>query len=158
MQCPFCCEDNDRVIDSRVVDDGVAIRRRRECLSCRRRYTTYERPEELMLKIVKKNGCREPFARHKIRQGVALACWKRPISDEQIDQLVAQVESDLYEDIDSEIDSRTVGEMVMDQLRALDQVAFVRFASVYRDFKDVTDFVHELQPILNDRRTHRRPN
>ncbi len=155
MQCPFCCEDNDRVIDSRVVDDGVAIRRRRECLSCRRRYTTYERPEELTLKVVKKNGVREPFSRRKIRQGVALACWKRPISDQQIDQLVARVESSLYEEIDSEIDSRTIGEMVMEQLRTLDQVAFVRFASVYRDFKDVTDFVHELQPILDDRKVRR---
>lgn len=151
MQCPFCREDNDRVIDSRAVDDGLAIRRRRQCLSCRRRYTTHERPEEMAIKVVKKNGCREPFARDKIRQGVARACWKRPISDEQIDKLVADLEGDLYADFDSEIDSHTLGEMVMEHLRILDQVAFVRFASVYRDFKDVTDFVHELQPILRDR-------
>ncbi len=151
MQCPFCRQDNDRVIDSRAVDDGLAIRRRRECLSCRRRYTTHERPEEMAIKVVKKNGCREPFVRDKIRQGVARACWKRPISDEQIDKLVADLEGDLYADFDSEIDSHTLGEMVMEHLRMLDQVAFVRFASVYRDFKDVTDFVHELQPILRDR-------
>jgi transcriptional repressor NrdR len=141
------------VIDSRAVDDGLGIRRRRQCLDCRRRYTTYERPEEIVVKIVKKDGCREPFRRDKIRQGLARACWKRPISDEQIDSLVSDIESELYEDYDSEVDSRTLGDLVMKHLKKLDQVAFVRFASVYREFKDVTDFVHELQPILKDRRS-----
>jgi transcriptional repressor NrdR len=153
MRCPFCRQDNDRVIDSRAVDDGLGIRRRRQCLDCRRRYTTYERPEEIVVKIVKKDGCREPFRRDKIRQGLARACWKRPISDEQIDSLVSDIESELYEDYDSEVDSRTLGDLVMKHLKKLDQVAFVRFASVYREFKDVTDFVHELQPILKDRRS-----
>jgi transcriptional repressor NrdR len=153
MRCPFCRQDNDRVIDSRAVDDGLGIRRRRQCLDCRRRYTTYERPEEIVVKIVKKDGCREPFRRDKIRHGLARACWKRPISDEQIDSLVSDIESELYEDYDSEVDSRTLGDLVMKHLKKLDQVAFVRFASVYREFKDVTDFVHELQPILKDRRS-----
>ncbi len=151
MRCPFCREDNDRVIDSRSVDEGFSIRRRRHCLNCGRRYTTSERPEEIAIKVVKKDGCREPFQREKIRQGLARACWKRPISDEQIDRLVSAIESDAYASFDSEVESRMLGDLVMDHLRNLDQVAFVRFASVYREFKDVNDFVEELQPILKDR-------
>jgi transcriptional repressor NrdR len=151
MRCPFCREDNDRVIDSRVADDGFSIRRRRHCLTCGRRYTTYERPDEMAIKVVKKDGCREPFRREKIRQGLERACWKRPISAEQIDRVVSDIESDVHADFESEIDSQTLGELVMEHLRDLDQVAFVRFASVYREFKDVSDFVHELQPILRDR-------
>ena len=150
MRCPFCREDNDRVADSRIVEEGFSIRRRRYCLNCGRRYTTYERPEEMAVKVVKKDGCREPFQREKIRQGLARACWKRPISDEQIDQLVSDIESDVYADFESEIESRILGNLVMEHLRQLDQVAFVRFASVYREFKDVNDFVHELRPILED--------
>jgi transcriptional repressor NrdR len=153
MRCPFCRVDNDRVTDSRVVDDGYGIRRRRECLNCRRRFSTYERPEEITIKVVKKDGCREPFLRDKVRNGVARACWKRPISDEQIDGLVANIEGELYANFDSEIDSRTLGKLVLDYLRDLDQVAFVRFASVYREFEDVTDFVDELQLILKNRQT-----
>jgi len=153
MRCPFCREDNDRVIDSRVVEDGFSIRRRRQCLNCGRRYSTYERAEEM---AVKKDGCREPFRREKIRQGLARACWKRPIRDEQIDQLVAEIESAIYADFESEIDSRTLGELVMEHLKSFDQVAYVRFASVYREFKDVSDFVDELQPILKDRETRPR--
>jgi len=147
MRCPFCRIDNDRVIDSRASEDG-AIRRRRECLSCKRRYTTYERVEEMSLKVVKKSGEREPFSREKMRLGLAKACWKRPISDEQIDAVVAKVESEIYGHFDTEIDSRSLGELVMRHLAELDQVAFVRFASVYREFKDVKDFVDELQPML----------
>lgn len=150
MRCPFCRVDNDRVIDSRASEDG-SIRRRRECLRCRRRYTTYERVEEMALKVVKKNGEREPFSREKMRQGLARACWKRPISDEQIDALIAKVESELYGQFDSEVDSRQIGELLMKHLGELDQVAFVRFASVYREFKHVNDFVHELQPMLQRR-------
>jgi transcriptional repressor NrdR len=156
MRCPFCREDNDRVIDSRVVDDGFSIRRRRYCLNCGRRYSTYERAEEMAIKVVKKDGCREPFSREKIRHGLARACWKRPISDEQIDRLVSDIESDVYADFESEIDSRTLGELVMEHLKDFDQVAYVRFASVYREFKDVNDFVHELQPILKDRESRPR--
>jgi len=148
MRCPFCRVDNDRVLDTRISDDGFSIRRRRRCLNCQRRYSTYERPEELAIKVIKKDGCREPFGREKIRQGLARACWKRPVSDEQIDKMVADIESDVYASFDSEIESRVLGEMVMEHLRELDQVAFVRFASVYREFKDVNDFVLELKPIL----------
>jgi transcriptional repressor NrdR len=156
MRCPFCAADNDRVIDSRASDDGSAIRRRRECLACRRRYTTYERIEEITLKVVKKDGVREPFDRGKIRAGLAKACWKRPVSDDQIEAIVAAIEAELYSNFDTEVDSREVGEMVMQHLRKLDQVAYVRFASVYREFKDVRDFVNELEPILAEARRQSR--
>ncbi len=150
MKCPFCQVDNDRVIDSRVNQDGFAIRRRRQCASCRRRYTTYERIEEPSIKVIKKDGVRSPFEREKMRRGLEKACWKRPISDEQIDEIVAAVESDVYANFDVEVESQYLGEAVMRHLRTLDQVAFVRFASVYRQFQDVHDFVHELGSIMND--------
>ena len=152
MRCPFCQLDNDRVIDSRASDDGFAIRRRRECLNCKRRYSTYERLEEMAVKVVKKNGEREPFSREKMRQGLARACWKRPISDEQIDGVVAQVESEVYVKFDREVESEHLGALVIQYLGELDQVAFVRFASVYREFTDVRDFVEELQPMLLSKR------
>ncbi|MBI83782.1 MAG: transcriptional regulator NrdR [Planctomycetaceae bacterium] len=155
MKCPYCQADNDRVIDSRGGDEGFSIRRRRECLSCKRRYTTYERIEELSIKVVKKDGVREPLQREKIRAGLAKACWKRPISDAQIDSVVNSVFDDVYADYDHEVPSRYLGERVMAQLASLDQVAFVRFASVYREFKDVRDFVDELQPMLNDQTSNR---
>jgi transcriptional repressor NrdR len=148
MRCPTCKLDNDRVIDSRSSDDGYAIRRRRECLSCKRRYTTYERLEEPVVRVIKKDGAREPFSREKIRTGLEKACWKRPISAEKIDALITELEAEVYSHGDNEIESRQLGEMVMDRLAQLDQVAFVRFASVYREFKDVNDFVDELQPML----------
>ncbi len=149
MKCPFCRIDNDRVIDSRASQDGFAIRRRRECLSCKRRYTTYERLEESTIKVVKKDGARVPFQREKIRRGLERACWKRPVSEPQIERLVSAIENDVYQNFESEVDSRYVGELVMRRLREMDEVAFVRFVSVYRDFGDVHDFVHELQPMLN---------
>jgi transcriptional repressor NrdR len=149
MRCPFCQIDNDRVVDSRASDDGFAIRRRRECANCRRRYTTYERLDEQELKVIKKNGVREPFQREKLRQGLAKACWKRPISDERIDGIVNAVETEILEKIDTEVESQLLGDMLMEKLRTLDEVAFVRFASVYRQFKDVRDFVDELQPMLS---------
>ncbi|HKD36678.1 MAG TPA: transcriptional regulator NrdR [Pirellulales bacterium] len=155
MQCPYCRIDNDKVIDSRASDEGFAIRRRRECLGCKRRFTTYERVEEPAIKVVKKDGIRAPFEREKIKQGLMKACWKRPVSDEQIEAIVAEVESDVYANFDTEVSTRYLGELVMKHLRALDQVAFVRFASVYREFKDVRDFVEELQPILAERRSGR---
>jgi transcriptional repressor NrdR len=150
MKCPFCRHDNDRVIDSRASQDSYAIRRRRECLSCGRRYTTYERLEEPVLKVIKKDGSREPFDRQKIKSGLEKACWKRPISAEQIENLLTAVETNVYSEFDSEVDSRYLGELVMRHLRKLDQVAFVRFASVYRQFKDVRDFVEELEPMLEE--------
>ena len=148
MICPFCGEDNDKVIDSRASDGGLVIRRRRACLACNRRYTTYERLEEMNIKVVKKGGEREPFSREKIRQGLAKACWKRPVSDEQIDDLVDNVQSELYSRPEKEIDSDALGELIMQRLREVDQVAYIRFASVYREFKDVHDFVDEMKPML----------
>ena len=152
MRCPFCQTDNDRVLDSRSSEEGYAIRRRRECIQCKRRYTTYERLEELAIKVVKKDGIREPFSRDKIRRGLARACWKRPLSDAQIATVVAEIESDVYANFESEIETQQLGEMVMEHLGQLDQVAYVRFASVYREFKDVHDFVDELEPILKNRK------
>lgn len=147
MMCPFCKHDETKVIDSRGSQEFV-IRRRRECLKCERRFTTYEKIEESPLKVVKKDGSRVPFNRHKIREGIEKACWKRPVSEETIERIVADIEIDLYENFEREVPSRYIGEKVMDALRQIDQVAFVRFASVYRDFKDVTDFVEELEPML----------
>ena len=141
--------DNDRVIDSRACQDGYAIRRRRQCLKCKRRYTTYERIEESAIKVVKKDGLRVPFSRDKIKYGLERACWKRPIADRDIERTVAAVENDVYSSFESEIDSRRLGELVMDHLRDLDEVAFVRFASVYRQFSDAGDFVEELRPFLS---------
>ncbi len=150
MKCPYCRADNDRVIDSRASEEGFAIRRRRECVSCRRRYTTYERIEGAVIKVVKKDGVREPFDREKIKRGLGKACWKRPVSDQQIDDIVAAIEADIFANFEGEVDSRYLGEQVMVRLREVDQVAFVRFASVYRQFEDVRDFVEELGPMLDD--------
>ncbi len=156
MRCPFCQIDNDKVIDSRASDDGFAIRRRRECAGCHRRYTTYERLEENVIKVVKKDGARVPFDRQKIKVGLAKACWKRPISDPQIDAIVSSIEREIYDNFECEIPTSEVGALVMRQLRDLDHVAYVRFASVYRQFKDIRDFVEELEPILaEERRSHR---
>ncbi|MFT5522553.1 MAG: transcriptional repressor NrdR, partial [Pirellulaceae bacterium] len=135
----------------RASQDGFAIRRRRECLGCRRRYTTYERVEQTEIKVIKKDGVRDPFNREKLRQGLAKACWKRPISNEQIEVVVTAVEQALFKDYDEEVDSRDLGGIVMEQLATLDQVAYVRFASVYREFTDVRDFVDELTPMLQRR-------
>jgi transcriptional repressor NrdR len=148
MLCPFCRTDNDRVIDSRAGDDGNSIRRRRECVSCRRRFTTYERVERPLLSVVKKGGDREPFDRDKIKRGLAKACWKRPVSADDIEGVVAALEAELYGTYETDVPSRVLGERLMELLRGLDQVAFVRFASVYREFQDVRDFVEELEPIL----------
>jgi transcriptional repressor NrdR len=150
MRCPYCQIDNDRVIDSRASEDGMAIRRRRECLGCHRRYTTFERVEEVSIKVIKKDGNRVPFDRTKIKSGLEKACWKRPISDDQIEAAVSAVEREIYDRFDSEVETRDIGELVMQQLAKLDQVAYVRFASVYREFKDARDFVEELQPILDE--------
>ncbi|MFO0820328.1 MAG: transcriptional regulator NrdR [Pirellulales bacterium] len=156
MRCPFCRVDHDRVTDSRTCEDGQLIRRRRECLKCGRRFTTYERVEEMSIKVVKKDGVREPFQRLKIRQGLQKACWKRPVKDEQIDTVVSAIEREVYSQFEDEVDSRALGEIVMAHLAGLDQVAYVRFASVYREFKDVRDFVGELQPILRQSEQTRR--
>ncbi len=150
MKCPFCHVDDDRVLDTRASDDGFAIRRRRECNRCRRRYTTYERIERRAIKVVKKDGSRVPFEREKLKAGLEKACWKRPVSDAQIEAILTEVENDVEANFDAEVQSRYLGELVMRQLRRLDQVAFVRFASVYRQFQDVHDFVDELKPMLSE--------
>ena len=150
MRCPFCKNEETKVIDSRNSQD-FSIRRRRECLDCNRRFTTYERIEESPIKVIKKDGTRVPFDRSRIRAGIEKACYKRPISNEQIDNVVAEVEAAIYEEGLRELPSRQIGELVFNALRELDKVAFVRFASVYREFKDVNDFVDELQPMLDGR-------
>ena len=150
MRCPFCRIDNDRVIDSRSGEDGASIRRRRECLGCRRRFTTYERVERQLLTVVKKGGVRDPFERDKIKRGLATACWKRPMTEDDIEVVVSSLEGELYGSYESDVPSRVIGERLMELLKDIDHVAYVRFASVYREFKDVRDFVDELEPILNE--------
>lgn len=142
MRCPYCQEGDSRVIDSREV--GNSIRRRRECVKCRQRFTTYERLTPVSLLVAKRDGRREPFDREKLYRGVYTACAKRPISDEMIDALVGRVESDLFGLGKAEVEGKVIGQMVMEQLRRLDDVAYVRFASVYRRFKDVDGLVEEI--------------
>ena len=148
--CPFCRNGETSVIDSRASTQFV-IRRRRKCLSCDRRFTTYEKIEESPLKVIKKDGSRVPFDREKIRSGLEKACYKRPISDESIERMISEIEASLYEQYEREVPSREIGEKVMESLRSIDHVAFVRFASVYREFQDVNDFVEELAPLRQDR-------
>jgi len=147
VRCPYCGHLEDRVVDSREAADGQATRRRRECLGCARRFTTYERIEEIMPAVVKKDGRREPWDRKKILEGLTRACQKRPVSAAQIESLVSAVERQVQELGEKEVQSRVVGEAVMRRLRDLDQVAFVRFASVYRAFEDVGDFMSELEGL-----------
>lgn len=149
MMCPLCRFEETKVIDTRA-SQKFSIRRRRECLRCGRRFTTYEKIEEFPLKVIKKDGTRVPFDREKIRSGLEKACYKRPISDNAIEQIICDVEAEVYEDFEREVPSRVIGEMVFLALRNIDQVAFVRFASVYREFTDVNDFVEELGPMLKD--------
>lgn len=147
MRCPFCSHLEDRVVDSRACREGMAIRRRRECLSCARRYTTYEYVENVPLTVIKRDGRREPFDRGKLLDKVQLACYKTTVPIEQIEQLVDQVETELGGLGDKEVDSKAIGELVMEKLRHLNEVAYVRFASVYRQFKDKNDFVRELAQL-----------
>ncbi|MBE6428584.1 MAG: transcriptional repressor NrdR [Planctomycetaceae bacterium] len=148
MKCPSCHQDNDRVIDSRACDDGFGIRRRRECQFCSRRFTTYERIERAVMKVVKRDGTREVFDRQKLKMGLEIACRKRPVNDEQIEEILTFVENEIENRYDSEVESQYLGEILKDKLFHLDQVAFVRFTSVYRQFNDVKDFVEVLKPML----------
>jgi transcriptional repressor NrdR len=148
VRCPSCGHSDDKVIDSRSAKDGRAIRRRRECLSCGSRFTTYEYVEAESLLVVKRDGRREPFSRQKLFEGVSKACGKRPIPAEAIENLVDAVASDVQRSAQSEITSMRIGEMVMEELGRLDEVAYVRFASVYRRFKDITQFMEELKTLL----------
>lgn len=148
MKCPFCNQDNTRVVDSRPVDDNTAIRRRRMCDACGKRFTTYEKVETIPLIVIKKDQNREQFDRSKIEAGVLRACHKRPVSAEQIHKLVDDVETEVFNLEEREIPSSVIGEIVMDKLKDLEAVAYVRFASVYREFKDVNTFMDELKKIL----------
>lgn len=150
MRCPYCDVDNDRVLDSRASEDGGAIRRRRECLSCHERYTTYERVERSAPRVIKKDGTRVPFDRMKIQQGIERACWKLPVDESQVDTIVREIEVVLENRNDPEITSQEIGELVMEYLRELNQVAYIRFASVYRAYRNIRDFVQELQPMLEE--------
>lgn len=148
MKCPFCGHQEDKVVDSRASSDGSSIRRRRECLGCGKRFTTYEHVEEQPLMVVKKDGRREPFDRHKLLGGLVKACEKRPVSMDDLEKLVDELERELSQQFEREVPSREVGERVMKKLHALDPVAYVRFASVYREFKDVEQFMRELKDLL----------
>ena len=147
MKCPFCGHSEDRVVDSRVGRDGEFIRRRRECLKCHRRYTTYEYVEDVLPHVVKRDGRREPFDRQKLRGSILKACEKRSVGVQAVDDVVAEIEAKLHERAEKEITSKELGELVMEHLQKLDQVAYVRFASVYRQFKDKSDFVRELAQL-----------
>ena len=152
MKCPFCDELEDKVVDSRMAKEGEVIRRRRECLGCRRRYTTYERVDEILPVVVKKDGRRESFDRSKILAGLKKACEKRPISTATIEAVTDRIEKRIQEMGETEIESRIVGEELMKELHQLDQVAYVRFASVYREFKDIDQFMDELRTLAQQRR------
>lgn len=151
MKCRYCsCEDS-KVVDTRPTEDGAVIRRRRECINCGRRFTTYEKVEELPIMVVKKDDRREPFDSMKILAGVRKACEKRPVSAADQDALVREVEKDVFNLLIDEVGSEQVGEMVMSRLRQLDEIAYIRFASVYRQFKDISTFMDELKSILDER-------
>jgi transcriptional repressor NrdR len=151
MRCPYCGHLEDRVVDSREAQEGQATRRRRECLGCGRRFTTYERVEDVLPQVVKKDGRREAFDRRKIVEGLQRACQKRPVSREQIDDLVSSVERRVQEAGEREVRSEVIGEAVMERLRELDPVAYVRFASVYRAFADVGEFMNELEGLAKSK-------
>jgi len=151
MICPFCADSDDKVVDSRFVPELNAVRRRRECLTCASRFTTYERVEEITIKVVKLDGTRQPFDRNKIRAGVERACWKRPISEKVIDELVKQVEQTIEESSAGEVLASRIGQCILDALHEIDQVAYVRFASVYRRFQNVNDFVNELKELSREK-------
>ena len=152
MICPFCGHRHDRVIDSRESKEGEAIRRRRQCLKCERRFTTYERTDEVPYMVVKKDGRREKFDRQKVLAGLLKACEKRPIAMGRLAAIVDEVEGRLSESPEREISTTKIGEMLMDQLRNLDKIAYVRFASVYRDFQDVEAFLNELKKLIHQKR------
>ena len=156
MKCPFCNAADTRVIDSRPADDNASIRRRRQCETCGKRFTTYEKLETMPLMIVKKDNSREPYDRSKIEAGIIRSCHKRPVSSEQISNLVDQIENALFAKEEREISSSVIGEMVMEKLKDLDPVAYVRFASVYREFKDVDTFMQELTKLLEHQERRKR--
>lgn len=148
MLCPYCNEEEDKVVDSRLAEEGRAIRRRRECLNCGRRYTTFERPEEVPLLVLKRNGVEEPFAREKITEGILAACKNRPVTEAEIESLADDVEEAMRADGRRPVPSAEIGREVLERLRDLDEVAYLRFASVYKDFQELDDFERELGQLL----------
>ena len=148
MKCPSCAYSETKVIDSRLNTDGTSIRRRRECLKCEKRFTTYEYVEQVPLLVVKRDGRRQPFDRKKIIAGLMKACEKRPVSVDKMEEITGEIERALQRKYDREVDSKEIGELIMEKLAALDEVAYVRFASVYRQFRDVNQFMSELQGML----------
>lgn len=151
MKCPYCGYSESKVVDSRPTVEEAAIRRRRECEKCSKRFTTYEKIEEMPLIIVKKDGSREVYQRSKMLNGILRACEKRPISISQIESIADEIEKELYNSMEKEIDSKKIGELVMNRLKKIDDVAYVRFASVYRQFKDINTFLEELHKIIDER-------
>jgi transcriptional repressor NrdR len=147
MRCPYCQEFESRVVDSRSSEDGTIIRRRRECNACKRRFTTYERVEERPLLVIKKSGIREQFSREKLLNGIMRACEKRPVKMEDIENIIARIERDLRDKFDREVSSKVIGEKLMDELQKLDEVAYVRFASVYRQFTDINSFIKTIEQL-----------
>ena len=151
MKCPYCGYNESKVIDSRPADEGASIRRRRECLSCGKRFTTYETVESLPMVVVKKDGSRQSFGRSKVLGGMIRACEKRPVPLAELEKIAEEIEQDLQNSMEREISTEAIGEKVMDRLRAVDQVAYVRFASVYRQFKDIDTFMAELNKLLSEK-------
>ena len=151
MKCPYCADQEDKVIDSRPTDDGTTIRRRRECLKCHKRYTTYEKVESLPILVVKKDGSRQAYEREKVQKGILRACEKRNVSADQLEKLVDSIEAQIYNSLEREITTEFIGGLVMEKLRDLDEVAYVRFASVYRHFKDINTFMSELDKLLKNK-------
>ena len=152
MKCPFCENPDTKVIDSRQTDDGHAIRRRRECENCKKRFTTYEKVEEMILMVIKKDGSREAFDRNKIYSGIVKACEKRPVPVAKIEEVVDEIERGLNNMMEKEVESAFIGELIMEKLRDLDEVAYVRFASVYRQFTDINTFVSEIEKLLTSKK------
>ena len=151
MKCPYCGYLESKVVDSRPADEGASIRRRRECLSCHRRFTTYETMESLPLMVIKKDGSRQSFDRGKVMGGLIRACEKRPVSYQTLESLVSEIELSLQNQIDREVTSSQIGELILDRLKRLDEVAYVRFASVYREFKDIDSFMAELHQLMDNK-------
>ena len=156
MKCPTCTYKETKVVDSRLSGDGVSIRRRRECLKCKKRFTTYEYVEQVPLMVVKKDGRRQPFDRTRIIAGLLKACEKRPVSIDKIEEITTEIERAVQKRYEREVDSKQIGEMIMEKLSMLDEVAYVRFASVYRQFRDVNQFMNELQLILDKDKSRRK--
>jgi transcriptional repressor NrdR len=151
MKCPYCEFEESKVIDSRPTDEGEAIRRRRECLKCTKRFTTYEKIENIPLMVIKKDGSRQAFDRNKLLNGLFKSCEKRPVTLADLERLVDEVEQHFQNNLDTEVESRLIGELVMEKLKKLDEVAYVRFASVYRQFKDLNSFVSELNRLIEEK-------